>query len=425
MISVTIKFYTVLRALFIGIIRSNVGFLIRLNYQPAGVRNVLTRLRAKDDRAANVSHLTQYVGRLILSGYVGNLQYASRIKGLTRACHAIHCRLLNILAVRLVLDDTERDSITLRLPQAASNGGRDSQRFVNVQATSIVSANAWLRRVLCLLATSANFVVSVSIQPKGDSGLNSRFYDFLNYSPDRVTRATSNCALSLSVGTLINRRLTGGVRTAMTNYLEACRKAARFRTLSNRRAAPIAYRFLVLSRRMARLANARPSVSNQGIGLQASVARRLVRRYLARARRLDVALSAQERVKASLATSRERNDRHVLRNLLGARRLRSELIRKDVRARTSLVQACNAIGLRAVARICLCLAFVVRPECARDGSALQFCRTFCRFYFFRFKVLIVSFLSESGCLVCYLRVLPFAKIFNFGLDRCLLCVRDV
>ncbi len=203
----------------------------------------------------------------------------------------------------------------------------------------------------------------------------------------------------------------------MAYYLKAGRQATGFRSLANGRTAGFVNGFFMRSRRVTRFAAARASIANQGVHVKASVANRLRRRDLARTRRLNVTLTAQERIKASLATARKRHDREILRDLLRDGRLRGARVRKAVRASAALVQTGRVVVLCAVTRINLSLALVIRPNCARLMCAIKGTGAFGRIYLLGFKVFVVFFFGDSGRLFCYLVVFEFIEGAAFRVFR--------
>lgn len=267
--------------------------------------------------------------------------------------------------------------------------------------------------------------MSMAIKAKSNGRLNARFNDLNDDAPDCVSGAKSDRNLTLSIGTFYLWRLICRVRTAGSYYFEAGRQATGFRSFANGYTHGFTDRLLVRARRVTRFTATCASVANEGVRVQARIAPRFRRRNLARARSFDVTLSTQERIKAALAATRERYDRDVLRDLLGSRRFRSEGVCKDVRAGATFMQTGNVIRLRAVTRIHLGFALVVRPHCARDGSAIEFGRAFCGFHFLRLEVLIVSVFSKGGGFLCNLGVLELTKILYLWENRSAFSVRGV
>lgn len=142
------------------------------------------------------------------------------------------------------------------------------------------------------VAACAIQVVSVTIKSKSYSCFYAWFDYFDRNPPDCVARAKGDCHFTFGVGSFYFRRLICRMGAAGANYFEAGRQASGFRTFTDRNAYGFANWLFVRARRMSCFATACASIANEGVRVEACITPRFGRRYLTRARSLDVTLAA-------------------------------------------------------------------------------------------------------------------------------------
>lgn len=291
---------------------------------------ILTRLRTKSNRTANINDLNQTMRRTILLMSLSNLQNKQRIHALSSRNRTIIRRLLYKFTVGLILNNTQRDSITLSNPRTLT-----TLIMLKTQGTLNMFLSTTTLSFLSLLSSlsiSTIQIMSMTIKIKSNSSLNTRLLDLLDNMNNRITKTKSRSNLTLrKIITRRTRNFLNMMTRTMANNLNTNRKTTRFRALANRSTKMLITSTLMLTRRMTSLAAASISITNKGINRLTSITTRLDRRNLTRTRSLDIKLTLQIRIKATLTTTRQRHNRKILRGLLRTGRLSSKLNRNQIR----------------------------------------------------------------------------------------------